>query len=74
MTRENAIGIPLCARRVEIRMDQANKASAAVPAKLGYALEADNVPREVATAAQSGLGYIWAMTSERWSSQTGREA
>ena len=44
--------------RVEIHCDQANRASAAVPARLGYRLDRIE-PDEVRTSAESGHSMIW---------------
>jgi RimJ/RimL family protein N-acetyltransferase len=50
---------------VQLRMDQANVASAAVPPKLGYALT--GAPdRPVLAPGQTGRGFIWTMTRDRW--------
>jgi RimJ/RimL family protein N-acetyltransferase len=46
--------------RIIIRMDQANLASAAVPPKLGYTLEGEDVSRDIATSGHTGKGWIWA--------------
>ena len=44
--------------QVEIRMDRANRASAAVPLKLGYRLFGHE-EREVLTPGHTGRGLIW---------------
>jgi RimJ/RimL family protein N-acetyltransferase len=44
-----------------IRMDQANLASAAVPPKLGYTLEGEDVSRHIVTHGHTGKGWIWAL-------------
>ena len=46
--------------RVIIRMDQANHASAAVPPKLGFTLQGEDVSGRVPSADRSGKGWIWA--------------
>jgi RimJ/RimL family protein N-acetyltransferase len=53
--------------RVEIRCDQANHASAAVPRKLGYRLT-DVIDRRVSSPGESGRGLIWVMRREDWPS------
>jgi len=45
--------------RVEIRMDRANRASAAVPPKLGFRL-LSTVDRDLVAAGSTGEGLIWA--------------
>jgi RimJ/RimL family protein N-acetyltransferase len=47
--------------RLEIHMDQANLASAAVPAKLGFRLERED-DREVLAVGESGRGFVWVLT------------
>ncbi len=44
--------------QIAIRMDQANLASAAIPRKLGFALDGQE-DREVAAAGHTGRGYVW---------------
>lgn len=51
---------------VEIHMDQANHASAAVPPKLGYLLDRSDDTSEILTSGQTGHGWVWTMTRERW--------
>ena len=46
--------------RVEIRMDRANRASAAVPPKLGFRLIGHEA-REILAPGHSGEGLIWAL-------------
>jgi RimJ/RimL family protein N-acetyltransferase len=46
--------------RVEIRMDRANRASAAVPPKLGFRLVGHEA-REMLAPGHSGEGLIWAL-------------
>jgi ribosomal-protein-serine acetyltransferase len=53
------------AARVEIRMDQANVASAGVPAKLAYELVGEEAHEKLARG-HTGRRYIWAMTRDRW--------
>jgi len=45
-------------QRVEIHMDKANAASAAVPRKLGYRLDHEEV-RQVAAPGHTGHGLVW---------------
>jgi RimJ/RimL family protein N-acetyltransferase len=47
-------------RKVIIRMDSANLASAAVPPKLGYVFEGEEAPRQILTSGHTGRGWIWA--------------
>jgi RimJ/RimL family protein N-acetyltransferase len=47
-------------QRVVIRMDQANHASAAIPPKLGFTLEGEEMLREVLTSGHTGKGWVWA--------------
>lgn len=51
--------------RVEIRCDEANAPSAAVPRKLGYRL-VDVIEREPLAPAHTGRGMIWAVAREEW--------
>jgi RimJ/RimL family protein N-acetyltransferase len=46
--------------RVIIRMDQANYASAAVPRKLGFTLQGEDLSERVPSADRSGKGWLWA--------------
>ena len=55
--------------RVEIRMDEANLASAAVPDKLGFVLDRRE-DRPIATPGHAGRGLVWAITRERWADIT----
>lgn len=48
--------------RIIIRMDQANLASAAVPPKLGYTLEGEEVFRDMVAYGHTGKGWIWAQS------------
>jgi len=48
--------------KVIIRMDQANLASAAVPPKLGYTLEGEEVLRDMVASGHTGKGWIWAQS------------
>ena len=50
---------------VEIRMDTANLASAAVPPRLGFRLDRE-VARPVEAPGQCGRGHVWVMTRDRW--------
>jgi len=47
-------------QRVEIHMDQANVASAAVPRKLGYRLDHEEV-RQVEAPGHTGQGFVWVL-------------
>ncbi|MFC9976521.1 GNAT family N-acetyltransferase [Spirillospora sp. NPDC127200] len=59
-----AFGLPGVAR-TEIRCDEANTASAAVPERLGYRL--DRVEdREAEAPAETGRGMVWIMTRREW--------
>lgn len=51
--------------RVEIRCDEANRASAAVPRKLGYRL-IEVIDRPSAAPGETGRGMIWVMRREEW--------
>jgi RimJ/RimL family protein N-acetyltransferase len=46
--------------RVEIHMDRANVASAAVPRKLGYRLDREE-PREILAPGHTGTGLVWVL-------------
>jgi RimJ/RimL family protein N-acetyltransferase len=46
------------ATRIVIRMDQANLASASVPRKLGFTLDARE-DREITAKSHTGRGYVW---------------
>jgi ribosomal-protein-serine acetyltransferase len=48
--------------RVVIRMDKANRASAAVPPKLGYHLDGEETRLEILTSGHTGAGWIWSRT------------
>jgi RimJ/RimL family protein N-acetyltransferase len=43
---------------IQLRMDQANIASASVPPKLGYTLERE-ITRDVIAPGHSGKGFVW---------------
>ena len=58
MTR-TALALP-GVERVEIHCDEANKASAAVPRKLGFTL-VEVITRDTAAPAETGRGMIWAV-------------
>ncbi len=64
LTRAAFAALP-SARRVEIRMDEANRASAAVPAKLGFRLRGRE-PRQQAAPAETGWGLVWVAERDRW--------
>jgi RimJ/RimL family protein N-acetyltransferase len=51
--------------RVEIRCDEANRASAAIPARLGYRLERV-IDRERTAPGDTGRGLVWAMERDAW--------
>jgi RimJ/RimL family protein N-acetyltransferase len=51
--------------RVEIRCDEANRASAAVPARLGFTLVAVNA-REPSAPGETGRGMTWAVRRPEW--------
>jgi RimJ/RimL family protein N-acetyltransferase len=51
--------------RVEIRMDQANAASAAVPRKLGFTLVREE-ERPRVTPGHTGVGLIWSVERSAW--------
>jgi RimJ/RimL family protein N-acetyltransferase len=51
--------------RVEIRCDEANAASAAIPRRLGYRL-LEVYPRAASAPAETGRGMIWAVEREEW--------
>lgn len=51
--------------RVEIRCDEANRASAAVPAKLGYRL-VEVVDRRATTPGETGREMVWAVRRQDW--------
>lgn len=55
---------------VEIRHDQANQASGAVPARLGYELVA-TVDHEPEAPAEVGVELRWRMTFSRWPASDG---
>lgn len=57
------------AERVEIRMDQANVASARVPNKLGYDLDGHE-PRERLARGHTDRGFIWSTSRSRWQTTT----
>lgn len=52
--------------RVEIRCDPANRASGAIPPKLGYRLDRED-PSEVEAPGQTGSQRVWAMSRSDWS-------
>jgi hypothetical protein len=45
-------------------MDQANRASAAIPPKLGFRLEGEETMRDVVTSGHTGKGWIWTRVRE----------
>jgi ribosomal-protein-serine acetyltransferase len=48
------------ARRIMIRMDQANLASASVARKLGFSLDGEE-DRQIAAKGHTGRGYVWTL-------------
>ncbi len=52
--------------RVEIHHDRANRASAAIPRRLGYRLAAET-PDQVEAPAEEGVDCAWVITREEWS-------
>jgi RimJ/RimL family protein N-acetyltransferase len=52
-------------QRVEIHMDQANGASAAIPPKLGFRL-VQIEPRPVGAPGESGRELVWSMSRPDW--------
>ncbi len=52
-------------RQTEIRMDAANRRSAAIPPRLGYRLDRE-VGREIAAPGESGRGQVWIMDRNRF--------
>jgi RimJ/RimL family protein N-acetyltransferase len=53
------------AEQVEIHMDRANVASAAVPPKIGYRLDREE-DRPVLTPGHTGRGYVWVADRSTW--------
>jgi RimJ/RimL family protein N-acetyltransferase len=51
--------------RVEIRCDEANRASAAVPRRIGFRL-LEVYPRRAIAPGETGMGMIWAVEREEW--------
>jgi RimJ/RimL family protein N-acetyltransferase len=51
--------------RVEIRTDQANAASAAVPRKLGFRLVLEE-DRDILASGHTGRGFIWTLERSSW--------
>jgi RimJ/RimL family protein N-acetyltransferase len=45
---------------VKVRMDQANQASAAIPAKLGFRLDLEE-DRPIVTKGHTGKGFVWVL-------------
>ncbi len=54
--------------RVEIRMDRANVASAAVPRRLGFSLICEE-QRPRVTPGHTGVGLIWSLERSNWHSR-----
>ncbi|HVA07447.1 MAG TPA: GNAT family N-acetyltransferase [Acidimicrobiales bacterium] len=46
--------------RIEIHMDRANKASAAIPRKLGYRLDHEEI-RQIEASGHTGIGFVWVL-------------
>jgi len=46
--------------RIEIHMDRANKASAAIPRKLGYRLDHEEI-RQIEASSHTGIGLVWVL-------------
>ncbi|MGH9057438.1 MAG: GNAT family N-acetyltransferase [Acidimicrobiales bacterium] len=59
------------AERIEIRMDSANSAGAAIPRRLGYRLGGE-VERDVRTTGQRGFGYVWSIDRASWGTDRDR--
>jgi ribosomal-protein-serine acetyltransferase len=57
---------------VEIHHDQANSASAAIPAKLGYQ-HVMTVPRPADAPGESGIEWQWRMTRDAWPTSSGAQ-
>jgi RimJ/RimL family protein N-acetyltransferase len=55
---------------VEIRCDEANRASAAIPRRLGYRL-VEVITRQPAAPAETGRGMIWVAEREGWRAAAG---
>ena len=64
-----AFGVPGI-DRVEIHTDEANEASAGVPAKLGFHRERVDT-RQPAAPGESGQLVIWTVTREAWNHRAG---
>lgn len=52
------------ARKIVIRMDQANVASASVARKLGFGL-AEEEDREITATGHTGRGFVWALDLQK---------
>jgi ribosomal-protein-serine acetyltransferase len=46
--------------RIEIHMDRANETSAAIPPKLGYRLDHEEV-RPIEATGHTGIGFVWVL-------------
>ncbi len=64
-----AFGVPGIAR-VEIHHDQANRASAAVPRRLGYRF-VGAAPDAVKAPAETGIDWTWRVTRDEWAPGAG---
>ena len=56
---------------IEIRMDQANTASAGVPSRLGYT-RTRSVERDIITPGHTGIGWVWTMRRADWQRAVGQ--
>ena len=60
-------------QRVEIRMDEANHASVAVPSKLGFAFDRHEA-RPKQASGHTGRGLVWVLTRDDWHRQVAATA
>lgn len=58
------------AERVEISMDSANSAGAAIPRRLGYRLWGE-VERDLRKTGQRGFEYVWSIDRATWETSRG---
>ena len=56
--------------RLEIHVDQANAASAAIPRKLGFALQREE-DSEVLAPGESGRDHVWVLERRGWKAAVG---
>ena len=54
---------------VEIRHDEANLPSGAVPTRLGYRFVGETVPDEPPTPGAVGIDHIWRLSREEWTAR-----